>query len=100
MKNKENKYVIIRSVQSGVHAGWLMSQNGDTVVLRDSRRLWRWVVAKMTGELTTLSEVAVHGINSKDSRSRISVAVPEMTILGVCEIIPASETAQKSIEQA
>jgi hypothetical protein len=32
--------------------------------------------------------------------SRIAVAVPEITILGVCEIIPASAAAQKSIEEA
>jgi len=94
------KYVIIRSAHSGVHAGWLVSQTGDTVVLKDSRRLWRWVVAKMTGQLATLSEVAVYGVHSKDARSRVAVALPELTVLGVCEIIPASDTARKSIEEA
>ena len=94
------KYVIIRSAQSGVHAGWLVARSGDTVVLKDSRRLWRWVVSKMTGQLATLSEVAVHGVNSSDERSRISVTVPKITILGVCEVIPASEAARKSIEEA
>jgi len=93
-------YVIIRSAQSGVHAGWLVSQTGDAVVLKDSRRLWRWVAARMTGQLATLSEVAVYGVNSKDERSRITVVLPELTVLGVCEIIPASEVARKSIEEA
>jgi len=99
MKNN-NKYVIVRSAQSGVHSGYLISQEGDTVVLKDSRRLWRWVVAKMTGQLATLSEVAVYGVDAGDARSRIAVAVPEMIILGVCEIIPASEVARTSIEEA
>lgn len=94
------QYVIIRSVNSGVHAGYLVSREGDSVTLKDSRRLWRWVVAKMTGQLSTLSEVAIYGVNSKDERSRIAVAVPEITILGACEIIPASPEAQKSIEEA
>ena len=94
------KYVIIRSAQSGVHAGWLKSLKGDKVVLKNSRRLWRWVVNEMTGQLATLSEVAVYGVNSSDERSRISVTVPEMTILGVCEVIPASKTAEKSIVAA
>ena len=94
------QYVIIRSVNSGVHAGYLVSREGDVVTLKNSRRLWRWVVARMTGQLSTLSEVAVYGINSKSKMSRIAVAVPEMTILGVCEIIPASAAAQKSIEEA
>ena len=94
------QYVIIRSVNSGVHAGYLVEREGDVVTLKNSRRLWRWVVARMTGQLSTLSEVAVYGINSKSKMSRIAVAVPEMTILGVCEIIPASAAAQKSIEEA
>jgi len=95
-----NKYVIVRSAQSGIHAGWLVSQKGDTVVLKESRRLWRWVVARMTGQLATLSEVAIYGVNSRDERSRIAVALPEMTVLGVCEIIPATEAARRSIEEA
>ena len=93
-------YVIIRSVNSGVHAGYLVSREGDSVTLKDSRRLWRWVVARMTGQLSSLSEVAVYGVNAKSDMSRIAVAVPEITILGVCEIIPASAAAQKSIEEA
>lgn len=94
------QYVIIRSVNSGVHAGYLVSREGDAVTLKNSRRLWRWVVARMTGQLSSLSEVAVYGINSKNDVSRIAVTVPEMTVLGVCEIIPASLAAQKSIEEA
>jgi hypothetical protein len=54
----------------------------------------------MTGQLSSLSEVAVYGVNAKSDMSRIAVAVPEITILGVCEIIPASAAAQKSIEKA
>jgi hypothetical protein len=94
------QYVIIRSVSSGVHAGYLVSREGDVVTLKDSRRLWRWVVARMTGQLSSLSEVAVYGVNAESDLSRIGVAVPEMTVLGVCEIIPASLAAQKSIEEA
>ena len=98
--NNNNNFVIVRSSNSGVHAGFLVSQQGDTVVLKDARRLWRWVVAKMTGELATLSEVAVHGLNTNDSRSRISIVVPEITVLGVCEIIPASDKAKETIQKA
>ena len=94
------EYVIVRSVNSGVHAGYLVSREGDAVTLKDSRRLWRWVVARMTGQLSSLSEVAVYGVNAKSDLSRIGVAVPQMIVLGVCEIIPASAAAQKSIEEA
>ena len=94
------QYVIVRSANSGVHAGYLVSREGDVVTLKDSRRLWRWVVARMTGQLSSLSEVAVYGVNAKIETSRIAVAVPEIIVLGVCEIIPASAAAQKSIEEA
>ena len=36
------KYVICRCYSAGVHAGELVSQNGDQVVLKNSRRLWSW----------------------------------------------------------
>ena len=94
------QYVIVRSGNAGVHAGYLVCRYGDAVTLKDSRRLWCWVVKKMTRQLASLSEVAVYGLNTKDSRSRIAVTVPEITILGACEIIPASPAAQKSIEEA
>lgn len=94
------QYVIVRSGNAGVHAGYLHSREGDSVTLKNSRRLWCWVVAKMTGQLASLSEVAVYGINSKDSRSRIAVVVPEITVIGACEIIPTTAEAQKSIEEA
>ena len=98
--NSDLPYVIIRSANSGVHAGYLISRDGDSVALKDSRRLWCWVVAKMTGPLASLSEVAVYGINSADSRSRIATTVPQMRVLGVCEVIWASPAAQESIEKA
>lgn len=98
--NIDLPYVIIRSANSGVHAGYLISLDGDSVELKDSRRLWCWVAAKMTGQLASLSEVAVYGINSADSRSRIAATVPQVLVLGVCEILWASQTAQQSIERA
>jgi hypothetical protein len=36
------KYVLIRCYSAGVHAGELVSQVGDVVVLKNSRRLWSW----------------------------------------------------------
>lgn len=93
-------YVIVRSSAAGVHAGYLVSLDGETVELRDARRLWRWVVAKMSGKLASLSEVAVHGINSADSRSRIGVAVHQHTVIGVCEVLAASDVSRTSIEGA
>lgn len=97
---KKNNYVIVRSAQAGVHAGYLISREDNTVTLKNARRMWCWVVKKMTGDLASLSELAVYGVKSRDPRSRIAVEVPKITILGACEIIHASPDAQKSIENA
>jgi len=93
----EKPYVIIRSANSGVHAGYLESVSGDTVTLTQSRRLWLWTVARMSGSLTSLSELAVYGLKSGDSRNRIAVELPSIQIFGVCEVIPTSEQAKASI---
>ena len=85
------KYVIVRSRDSGVHAGTLVSRSGRTVVLIGSRRLWYWVAAKEH----TLSAVSLHGLGDG---SKISSAVETIEILDACEIIQATVTAQASIE--
>lgn len=36
------KYVIARCYSAGVHAGEVVSVDGENVVLKDSRRLWSW----------------------------------------------------------
>lgn len=53
-KMAKKKYVIVRAHTAGVHAGYLDSREGDTVVLSKSRRLWKWYGG-------SLSEVANHG---------------------------------------
>ena len=61
MAKKKQKYVIVRSHTSGVHAGYLVSRKGDTIVLAESRRLWRWCGA-------SLSQVANYGPAAGDNR--------------------------------
>jgi hypothetical protein len=61
MKKGKKKYVIVRSHTAGVHAGYLESRKGDTVVLSESRRLWRWHGG-------SLSEVANHGPAKGDNK--------------------------------
>jgi len=47
-KKSAKPYVIVRSHTAGVHAGYLESRNGDTVVLSESRRLWQWSGASLS----------------------------------------------------
>ena len=74
--------VILRTQSAGVHIGVLVSRNGSEAVLAGARRLWQWSGA------FTLNAVATAGVNR--TNSRISVPVPEITVLGVIEVIPVA----------
>ena len=96
VKNKMlNTKVIIRSRSSGVHYGTLLAWSGDEVYLKDSRRLWRWSTG---GTGISLSEIAIAGIDQKNSK--VTAVLPELVVLGICEIIPAHGMAIATIEGA
>lgn len=84
------KYVICRCYSAGVHAGELISLNGDEAILKNSRRLWSWK-AKVG---VALSGVAQNGIASG---CKIDTLNPEIALTGVIEVIPASDSAKESI---
>ena len=84
------EYVIVRSGQAGVFAGYLAEHVGDTVHLLESRRIYYWAGA------ATLSQLAIDG-TSKPDTCKFPAPLPEHTILGVCEIIPCSAKARLSI---
>lgn len=83
--------VIIRSKDSGVHFGTLVSRSGDEVQLSNARRIWYWDGA------ATLSELAISG-TSAPKTCKFPAPVPSITILGVCEVIECTEAASKSID--
>ena len=87
----ENRKVIIRSDRAGVFFGTLKEKNGDEVTITNVRRLWYWAGA------ASLSQLAVDG-TAKPECCKFTVTVPEITILGVIEIIPCSDKAIASIE--
>ena len=86
------KYCICRCSAAGVHAGEVVSVNGDTVILRDSRRLWQW----QARDGVALSGVAQNGL----AGGKIDTPNPEIWLSGVCEIIPCSNAARESIQNA
>lgn len=86
------KYVICRCYAAGVHAGILVSQNGDQVILKDSRRLWNW---KNKGGVA-LSGLAVNGMDS----GKVDTELKEISLIGVCETIPCSKKSETSIREA
>ncbi len=86
-----NKKVIIRADRAGVFFGTLKEKNGTEVTLTNCRRLWYWDGA------ASISQLAVDG-TSKPNNCKFTVVVPEITILGVIEIVPCTEKAVNSIE--
>ena len=90
----DNNYVIIRSAQSGVHAGLLVSYDPVTrhARLSGARRLWRWYAVG----LGTLSHLAVLG--HRPGQGVTGPALEWIVVADVCEIIPCTEAARASIE--
>lgn len=90
MKSNIGKYVIIRADRAGVFAGVLEEVEGQTVRLSDCRRIWSWAGA------ASISQLAIDG-TSNPSQCKFPAPVNEIVIMGVIEIIPATEKAEQSI---
>ena len=84
------QHVIVRTYSAGVHIGTLVECEGRAVLLRDSRRLWKW------GGAFTLSEVAATGI--APSQSRMSVSIPDVILMEVIELIPTTKAARATFD--
>lgn len=88
------KYAICRCYSAGVHAGEVVSVDGDRVILRNSRRLWKW----QAKQGIALSGVAQYGVVEEDSK--LDTLNPEIYLTGAIEIIPATVAAMESINGA
>lgn len=86
----KQQYYIFRAKEAGVFFGRIKEKNGDEVTISDCRRIWYWNGA------ASISQIAMEGV--KDQRtSKFTVIVPEMTVLGVIEIIPCTDAAVANI---
>lgn len=86
------KKVIIRTYSAGVHYGKIIEKDGDEIILKNSRRLYRWHTANNG---VSLSEVANAGLLASDSK----VCSPVDTLwLQAIEIILCTDIAIKNIE--
>lgn len=91
-KKLKKEYVIVRAHTAGVHAGFLESRKGDTVILSKSRRLWRWYGA-------SLSQVATTGLATGDNRIGVEVLKTEIVSPQGFEILFCTEEASKNIQE-
>ena len=88
---KEMRYVIIRSENAGVFAGYLEFQDKEEVILVDARRLWYWDGA------ASLSQLAQDGVK-KPENCKFPCEVPHIKIQQVIETLDCSEVARLSIK--
>ena len=84
--------VMVRSTNAGVFYGKVVSRDEDTVVLKDSRRVWYWAGA------ATLSELANRGTSKPEECKFPAPIQGEHTVLGVCEIIEMTPKAVASLD--
>ena len=82
---------IIRANGAGVFFGEVNKIEGSTVTLTNARRLWYWDGA------ASLSQLAQKG-TSKPNNCKFPVAVDEVTVFNVLEILSVTDKAAKSID--
>lgn len=83
-------HVIIRSADSGCHAGYVEYEEGNTITLIKSRRLWYWDGA------ASLSQLAVDGPQNPEN-CKFPCEVDRITVYQVCEKIETTEQAHAAI---
>ena len=88
---ENDKYTMVRSKYAGVFAGYLKSRKGQEVTLRDARRIFYWKGA------ASLSQLAQEGTTCP-TECKFPVAVDEVLLLEVIEMIPITPKAKASIE--
>ena len=91
IRNFIGEKVIVRGDRSGVFYGTLAERNGREVRLTNCRRIWYWDGA------ASISQLAKDGVSIPED-CKFTVAVSEIEILDVIEIIPCTEQACQSIE--
>lgn len=84
------KTVIVRTHSAGVFYGYLESQVGQEVVLKNARRMWQWYGA-------SLSECAQSGTPDQ-SKCKFPEAVDTVKLLNAIEILDLTEKAKKSLD--
>lgn len=91
--SQKSKYAIVRCQGAGVFLAQVVkrSKDGLQASLKDSRRLWYWSGA------ASLSQLAVEG-TKKPHECKFPIAVPEMEVTGVLEIIPVTAAAKESLD--
>jgi len=90
-KDYIDNFVIIRTYSAGVFAGTLKQVENDKVELENAIRIWDWEWA------CSLSQLAMEGVKKPDE-CKFAVAVDQILLNGVIEIIKTTKEAEDNIK--
>jgi hypothetical protein len=85
------KFCVIRCSRAGVFAGTVEEMDGQTVLVRNVRKLWRWYGA------TETMQIALEGVK-RPRDCRFTVSVDSLVLTDAIEVTPATEAAKASID--
>lgn len=92
-KSKKSKeFVVVRTLNAGVHCGYLISYKAGLVELRDARRVWYWTQAN------TLNELATKGPGMVGSK--ISEPIGKLILPSYIELLFATTAAEANLIQS
>lgn len=85
------KYCVVRSDRAGIFAGTVAEHEGQSVILKNVRRLWYWDGA------ASISQIAVEGVTAPGN-CKFTMPVEALGLFDVIELIPAMDKARAVIE--
>lgn len=85
-----NQDYIVRCDRAGVFFGKIKERNSSEVTMTEVRKLWSWDGA------CAVEQLAQDGTKAPGN-CRFTITIPEMTVLGVIQIIPCTDTASASL---
>lgn len=93
MAGKKAQYVVVRTLNAGVHVGELVEFDPvrKVAILSKVRRIWYWKGAN------TLNEIANHGVGAG---SKVSEVAEQNTLPDAIECLPATAEARANLESA
>ena len=92
-QNFVGKYVIVRSYNEGINAGYVVEMDDTGIVLKEARRIWYHRPADKSQ--SWYEGVALSGLSAD---SKLSPVVQHKVIMEDYSITECTELAQKSIE--
>lgn len=88
----DERYYIVRCAQAGVFFGKIKGRDGNDVTMTDVRKIWCWSGA------AAVEQLAMDGPKNAGG-CRITMTVPEMTVMEPIQIIPCAPSAVETIQR-